>query len=55
MDRGIEAPAAPVDSGTGFEVPSLDSGAAAAVGAAAGAGLLILGAAFAARRRTTPA
>ena len=43
-----------VDSGTGFEVPSLDSGAAAAVGGLAGASLLIVGAAFAARRRTTP-
>ena len=54
VTRGIETPAAPVDSGTGFEMPSIDSGAAAAIGAAAGAGLLILGAAFATRRRETP-
>jgi hypothetical protein len=48
--RGIETPAATVDSGTGLELPSLDSGSAAAIGGLAGAGLLILGAAFAARR-----
>lgn len=48
--RGIETPAATVDSGTGFELPSVDSGSAAAIGGLAGAGLLILGAAFAARR-----
>ena len=38
-------------SSTGFELPSLDSGSAAAIGGLAGAGLLILGAAFAARRQ----
>jgi hypothetical protein len=55
VDRGIESPAAPVDSGTGFEMPSVDSGTAAAIGGLAGAGLLIVGAAFAARRqRVTP-
>ena len=48
--RGIETPA-PVASSTGFELPSLDSGGAAAIGGLAGAGLLILGAAFAARRQ----
>jgi hypothetical protein len=36
-------------------MPALDSGAAAAIGGLAGAGLLIVGAAFVARRRTTPA
>ena len=53
--RGIESPAVPADSSTSFELPSLDSGTAAAVGGLAGASLLIVGAAFAARRRTTPA
>ena len=48
--RGIETPAATVASSTGFELPSLDSGSAAAIGGLAGAGLLILGAAFATRR-----
>ena len=56
VSRGIETPAAPADSGTSFEMPTLDSGTAAAVGGLAGAGLVILGAAFLARRqRTTPA
>jgi hypothetical protein len=56
VTRGIEAPAAPVDSGTSFEMPSVDSGTAAAIGGLAGAGLVIVGAAFLARRqRTTPA
>jgi hypothetical protein len=55
VTRGIESPAVPVDSGTGFEMPTLDSGTAAAIGGLAGAGLLIVGAAFVARRRTTPA
>ncbi len=49
--RGIES--APVaDSGSGFELPSVDPGTAAAVGGAAGgAALLIAAAAFAARGR----
>ena len=55
VTRGIESPAVPADSGTSFEMPALDSGAAAAIGGLAGAGLLIVGAAFVARRRTTPA
>ena len=56
VTRGIEAPAVPADSSGGLEVPSLDSGTAAAIGGLAGAGLLIVGAAFVARRqRTTPA
>ena len=49
--RGIETPAAPVDSGSSFELPSVDSGTAATIGGLAGAGLLIAGAAFAARRQ----
>ena len=56
VTRGIEAPAVPADSSSVIEVPSLDSGTAAAIGGLAGAGLLIVGAAFVARRqRTTPA
>ena len=56
VSRGIEAPAVPADSSGSFELPSLDAGTAAAVGGLAGAGLLIVGAAFVARRqRTTPA
>jgi hypothetical protein len=35
-------------------MPSVDPGTAAAIGGLAGASLLIVGAAFAARRRTTP-
>ena len=55
VTRGIESPAVPADSGTSFEMPALDSGTAAAIGGLAGAGLFIVGAAFVARRRTTPA
>jgi hypothetical protein len=55
VTRGIESPAVPADSGTSLEMPTLDSGTAAAIGGLAGAGLLIVGAAFVARRRTTPA
>ena len=56
VTRGIETPAVPADSSTSLELPSLDSGTAAAVGGLAGASLLIVGAAFVARRqRTTPA
>ncbi len=55
VTRGIESPAVPADSGTSLEMPALDSGTAAAIGGLAGAGLLIVGAAFVARRRTTPA
>ena len=54
VTRGIESPAVPADSGTSFEMPALDSGTAAAIGGLAGAGLLIVGASFMARRRTTP-
>ena len=55
VTRGIESPAVPAGSGTSLEMPALDSGTAAAIGGLAGAGLLIVGAAFVARRRTTPA
>jgi hypothetical protein len=55
VGRGIETPAVAVDSGSGLELPTVDPGAAAAIGGLAGAGLLIVGAAFVARRRTTPA
>ena len=55
VTRGIESPAVPADSGTSLEMPALDSGTAAAIGGLAGASLLIVGAAFVARRRTTPA
>jgi hypothetical protein len=50
--RGIEAPA-PADTGSGssFELPAVDSGTAAAIGGLAGAGLLIVGAGFLARRQ----
>ena len=47
--RGVEVPAV-ADSGSSFELPSVDAGAAAAIGGLAGAGLLIAAAAFAARR-----
>ena len=55
VTRGIESPSVPADSSTSFEMPALDSGTAAAIGGLAGAGLFIVGAAFVARRRTTPA
>jgi hypothetical protein len=56
VGRGIESPAVTADSGSGsLELPALDAGAAAAIGGLAGAGLLVVGAAFVARRRTTPA
>ncbi len=52
--RDLATPATP-NSGTSFEVPSLDAGTAAVVGGLAGAGLLILGGAFVVRRqRVTP-
>jgi hypothetical protein len=51
--RDLATPA-PADSGTSFELPSVDTGTAAAIGALAGAGLIIVGAAFVARRRVTP-
>jgi hypothetical protein len=46
---GDVAPA--VDSGTSFEVPSVDAGTAAAIGGLAGATLIIGAAAFVARRQ----
>ena len=52
--RGIveDAPVSVADTGSGLEFPSVEPGTAAAVtGALAGAGLLIVGAAFATRRR----
>ena len=48
--RGVEVPVVAADSGSSFELPSVDSGAAAAIGGLAGAGLLIAAAAFAVRR-----
>jgi hypothetical protein len=52
--RDLATPAAPA-SGSSFDLPSIDAGTAAVVGGLAGAGLLILGGAFAARRqRVTP-
>jgi hypothetical protein len=52
--RDLTTPATPT-SGTSFDLPSIDGGTAAVVGGLAGAGLLILGGAFAARRqRVTP-
>ena len=55
VTRGIESEPVVVDSGTSLELPSIDAGTAAAIGGLAGASLAILGAAFVARRRTTPA
>jgi hypothetical protein len=48
--------ATPATSGSGsaLELPAVDAGTAAVVGGLAGAGLLILGGAFAVRRRVTP-
>ena len=54
VTRGIvdEAPGTIADPGSGFELPSLEPGTAAALtGGIAGAGLLIAAAAFATRRR----
>jgi hypothetical protein len=52
--RDLATPATPA-SGSSFDLPSIDAGTAAVVGGLAGAGLLILGGAFAARRqRVTP-
>jgi len=55
VTRGIESEPVVADSGTSLELPSIDAGTAAAIGGLAGASLAILGAAFVARRRTTPA
>jgi len=54
VTRGIESEPVVVDSGSSIEMPSVDPGTAAAIGGLAGASLLIVGAAFAVRRRTTP-
>jgi hypothetical protein len=52
--RDLATPGTPA-SGSSFDLPSIDTGTAAVVGGLAGAGLLILGGAFAARRqRVTP-
>jgi hypothetical protein len=55
VTRGIvpdPGPVAAADTGSGFDFPSIEPATAAAVaGAAAGAGLLLVGAAFATRRR----
>ena len=50
VGRGIET-AVVVDSGSSFELPSVDTGTAAAIGGLAGATLIIGAAAFAARRQ----
>ncbi|HEY1318214.1 MAG TPA: hypothetical protein VGF10_13405 [Gaiella sp.] len=52
VERGVQPGPVTVDSGTGLELPSVDAGTAALVGGLAGAGLLIVGATFATRRRT---
>ncbi|MCZ7588372.1 MAG: hypothetical protein M5U27_05805 [Gaiella sp.] len=53
--RDLAAPAAPAP-GSSLDLPSVDAGTAAVVGGLAGAGLLIIGGAFAVRRqRVTPA
>jgi hypothetical protein len=49
VERGVGTPA-PVDSGTSFDLPSVDPGTAAAIGGLAGAGLIIAAAGFAVRR-----
>jgi MYXO-CTERM domain-containing protein len=51
VGRGIVEDTTVQVSDTGFEFPSVDAGTAAALTGVAGAGLLILGAAFATRRR----
>ncbi len=48
--RDLATPATPA-SGSSFDLPSIDAGTAAVVGGLAGASLLILGGAFAARRQ----
>ena len=53
-DPSTESEPVVADSGSSLELPSVDPGTAAAIGGLAGASLLIVGAAFAARRRTTP-
>jgi hypothetical protein len=55
VERGVQPAPAAVDSGTGLDLPSVDAGTAALVGGLAGAGLLIVGGAFATRRRIGPA
>ena len=54
VERGVESAPVTVDSGTGLELPSVDTGTAALVGGLAGAGLLLVGGTFAARRRVHP-
>jgi hypothetical protein len=55
VERGVQPAPVAVDSGTGLDLPSVDAGTAALVGGLAGAGLLIVGGAFATRRRIGPA
>jgi len=52
VERGVQPAPVTVDSGTGFDLPSVDAGTAALVGGLAGAGLLLVGGTFATRRRT---
>ncbi len=51
VDRGLQAPPVPVESGASLELPSVDPGTAAVIGGLAGAGLLLVGGTFVARRR----
>jgi hypothetical protein len=51
VERGVQAAPAAVDSGTSIDLPSVDPGTAAVIGGLAGAGLLIVGGTFVARRR----
>jgi hypothetical protein len=55
VERGVVDAPVTVDSGSGLELPSVDPGTAALIGGLAGAGLLIVGGTFAARRRMGPA
>jgi hypothetical protein len=52
VERGVQPAPVTVDSGTGIDLPSVDAGTAALVGGLAGAGVLLVGATFATRRRT---
>ena len=52
VERGVQPAPVTVDSGTGFDLPTVDAGTAALVGGLAGAGLLLVGGTFATRRRT---
>jgi hypothetical protein len=53
VERGVQPAPVTVDSGTELGLPSVDAGTAALIGGLAGAGLLVVGGAFATRRRPT--